>query len=277
MNHSTTFFNKKIIGKQSIKKPLAVAIAVLLLGACASEPPEGSAAARNKLTNLQSDSQLATRAPVAIKQADDAVRAAEQPRKSDEKEQATGQHLVFIADHKVDTAQAQAQNRLAEDQRAGLSEQRETARLDARTLEADIAHNQVAALQQQIDAMNAKPTDRGLVVTLGDVLFDTGKSTLKSSAASNLNNVVAFLVQYEERTVIIEGNTDNVGNDLYNQGLSERRANAVGAYLARHGVAADRISAAGLGENSPVADNNTPAGRQENRRVEVIISNPVTR
>jgi len=271
MSHSNYFLNKK-----SIKKPLAIAITALLLGACADKPPEGSAAARNKLTQLQSDSQLATRAPVAIKQADDAVRAAEQPRDSNKEDQATGEHLVFIADHKVDTAQAQAQSRLSEDQRAGLSEQRETARLDSRTREADIAHDKNDALQQQIDAMNAKPTDRGLVVTLGDVLFDTGKSTLKSSAASNLNSVVAFLVQYEERTVIIEGNTDNVGNDEYNQGLSERRANSVAAYLVRHGISPNRIDAAGLGENSPVADNNTSEGRQENRRVEVIISNPVT-
>lgn len=272
MKYSTYSLNKK-----SIKKPLAIAIAALLLGACAGEPPEGSEAARNKLTRLQSDSQLATRAPVAINEADDAVRAAEQPRKSNKDDQAAGQHLVFIADHKVDTAQAQAQSRLSEDQRTGLSEQRETARLDSRTREADIAHGQNYALQQQIDAMNAKPTDRGLVVTLGDVLFDTGKSTLKSSAANNLNNVVSFLVQYEERTVIIEGNTDNVGNDEYNQGLSERRANTVASYLVRHGVSPNRIDAAGLGENSPVADNNTSEGRQENRRVEIIISNPVTR
>lgn len=273
MNQSTHFFNGK-----NIRKPLAVAIAALLLGACASpKPPEGSEAARNKLTQLQSDSQLATRAPVAIKEADDAVRAAEQPRKSNKEDQAAGQHLVLIADRKVDTAAAQAQSRLAEDQRAGLSEQRESARLDSRTREADIAHGQNYALQQQIDAMNAKPTDRGLVVTLGDVLFDTAQSTLKSGAANNLNNVVAFLREYEERTVIVEGNTDNVGNDDYNRNLSERRADAVASYLVRHGVAPNRISTAGLGENSPIADNSSSAGRQENRRVEVIISNPATR
>ncbi len=94
---------------------------------------------------------------------------------------------------------------------------------------------------------------------------------------NNLNKVAAFLSQYEERTVIIEGNTDSVGQEDYNQGLSERRVNSVAAYLVRHGVSPNRISAAGLGENSPVASNDSAAGRQQNRRVEIIISNPVTR
>lgn len=261
----------------AIKKPLVIAVAAILLGGCAAKPPEGADAVRNKLIRLQSDSQLATRAPVAIKEAEVAVNAAEQPRKSGKKEQALGQHLVFIADHKVDIAQAQAQSRLSEDQRAGLSEQRETSRLDSRTREADNAHMDNMLLQQQIDDMNAKPTDRGLVVTLGDVLFDTAKSTIKTGGMNNLNKVAAFLIQYEERTVIVEGNTDSVGQDEYNQGLSERRANSVAAYLVKHGVSPDRISAAGLGENSPVASNDSPAGRQQNRRVEIIISNPPIR
>jgi outer membrane protein OmpA-like peptidoglycan-associated protein len=129
-------------------------------------------------------------------------------------------------------------------------------------------------LQRQIDALQAKPTDRGLVVTLGDVLFDTGKAGLKAGATSNLNKLAAFLNQYPDRTVVIEGYTDSVGSEDYNQGLSERRADSVKAYLASQGIGATRLSALGRGESDPVAGNESAAGRQQNRRVEVIISNP---
>jgi outer membrane protein OmpA-like peptidoglycan-associated protein len=113
-----------------------------------------------------------------------------------------------------------------------------------------------------------------LIVTLGDVLFDTGKAGLKAGATSNLNKLTAFLNQYPDRTVVIEGYTDNVGSEEYNQGLSERRADSVKAYLAGQGIGAIRLSALGKGESDPVAGNDSAAGRQQNRRVEVIISNP---
>ena len=261
------------------KTLIASAVALVLLAACAAAPvkPDGAAEARSKLTQLQSDPNLAGRAPVAVKEADAAVQAAEQPQADQE----LGAHKVYLADRKVEIARAQAETSFAEDQRAALSAQREGARLVARTQEADAAHLAAASLaeratelQRQIDALQAKPTDRGLVVTLGDVLFDTGKAGLKAGATSNLNKLVAFLNQYPDRTVVIEGYTDNVGSEDYNQGLSERRADSVKAYLAGQGIGAIRLSALGRGESDPVAGNDSAAGRQQNRRVEVIISNP---
>jgi outer membrane protein OmpA-like peptidoglycan-associated protein len=136
------------------------------------------------------------------------------------------------------------------------------------------SEQQAAELQRQIDALQAKPTDRGLIVTLGDVLFDTGKASLKAGATSNLNKLVAFLNEYSDRTVLIEGYTDSVGSEDYNQGLSERRADSVKSYLAGQGIGSIRLSAAGKGESDPVASNDSAAGRQQNRRVEVVISNP---
>jgi outer membrane protein OmpA-like peptidoglycan-associated protein len=106
------------------------------------------------------------------------------------------------------------------------------------------------------------------------VLFDTGKASLKAGATSNLNKLVAFLNEYSDRTVLIEGYTDSVGSEDYNQGLSERRADSVKSYLAGQGIGSLRLSAAGKGESDPVASNDSAAGRQQNRRVEVIISNP---
>jgi outer membrane protein OmpA-like peptidoglycan-associated protein len=261
------------------KTLIATSVAALLLAACAAAPvkPDGAADARSKLTQLQSDPSLAGRAPLAVKEADTAVQVAEQPQADQE----LGAYRVYMADRKVEIARAQAETSLAEDQRTALSANREASRLDARTREADAAHvatanseQQAAELQRQIDALQAKPTDRGLIVTLGDVLFDTGKASLKAGATSNLNKLVAFLNEYSDRTVLIEGYTDSVGSEDYNQGLSERRADSVKSYLTGQGIGSIRLSAAGKGESDPVASNDSAAGRQQNRRVEVIISNP---
>lgn len=286
---------------------IAAAVASALLAACAVAPvkPDGAAEARNKLTQLQSNPNLANRAPVAVKEADAAVRAAEQPQADKE----LGEYLVYMADRKVEIARAEADTSFAEDQRTALGAQRDKARLDARTHEADVAEGKVATaraegaeqkmaadqarneagaanlaaanseqqaaeLQRQIDVLQAKPTDRGLVLTLGDVLFASGKANLLSGATGNLDKLAAFLNKYPDRTVVIEGYTDNVGSEDYNQGLSERRADSVKSYLAGQGIGALRLSALGKGESGAVADNSSATGRQQNRRVEVVISNP---
>jgi outer membrane protein OmpA-like peptidoglycan-associated protein len=268
------------------KTLIAATVASVLLAACAAAPlkPDGAAEARNQLTQLQSDPNLGSRAPLAIKEADAAVTAAEQPQTDKD----LAAHRVYLADRKVETARAQAETRFAEDQRATLSAQRERARLDARTNEADAAKSQVATarmdaanseqeaaeLQRQVDALQAKTTDRGLVLTLGDVLFETGRADLKAGAAGNLSKLVAFLTKYPERVVAIEGYTDSVGSEDYNQALSQRRADSVKSYLVRAGIESGRLSASGMGKNDPVASNDSAIGRQQNRRVAVIINNP---
>jgi outer membrane protein OmpA-like peptidoglycan-associated protein len=258
---------------------IAATVAAVLLAACASAPvaPPGAADARARLTQLQSDPNLGSRAPLAIKEADAAVRTAEKP----EADAAVGSHRVYVADRKIEIARAQAETRLSEDQRAAITAERATARLDSRTREVDAAQDATAEakaknaeLQREIDALQARPTDRGLVLTLGDVLFATGQADLKPGAASNLNQLVSFLAKYPTRTVAIEGHTDSVGGADFNLGLSQRRADSVRSYLVRQGVDAGRITTMGAGKGSPVASNDTAAGRQQNRRVEVIISNP---
>ncbi len=121
--------------------------------------------------------------------------------------------------------------------------------------------------------MKAKQTERGLVVTLGDVLFNTGSADLKGGSVRSLNQLAAFLEAHPGRTVEIQGYTDSIGADDTNQVLSERRAIAVKNALLDRGVRASRVSARGYGEDHPVAANDTPAGRQQNRRVEIVISN----
>lgn len=136
------------------------------------------------------------------------------------------------------------------------------------------AERRAAELERQIAALEAEVTDRGLVLTLGDVLFATGSAELQGAASSRLNKLVDFLNQYPNRRVLIEGHTDNVGNAAYNQDLSLRRADSVRGYLTGQGIGSQRVSTSGMGLNQPIADNNSAAGRQQNRRVEIVIENP---
>jgi outer membrane protein OmpA-like peptidoglycan-associated protein len=266
---------------------IAGAVAAIVIGcASAPTPPAGSAQVRAKLVSLQTDPTLATLAPMAVKDAEAAVTQAEikQP------DLALAAHRVYIADRKVDTARAVAETRAAENARTALAEQSEKARLDSRTREADRAKSDAvmaraetaeqkmlsdqknAELQRQLEAMQARPTDRGMVLTLGDTLFATGKAEIKSGATANLDRVGAFLIEYPDRTAAIEGFTDSVGGEDYNLDLSQRRADAVKRYLVGQGVGSARLTSDGRGENAPVGDNESAAGRQQNRRVEVVIS-----
>lgn len=252
----------------------------LLLTACASDPvsPENSAAVRSKLTALQSDPELASRARMEIREAEIAVEVAEKPLA--ESAVALGAHRVYMADQKVEIARARAATRLAEDQRMRLSEERGDARLDARTREADKAHADATAarsseadMQKRLDDLKARETERGIVVTLGDVLFDSGSAQLRENAGDSMNKLVSFLTQYPDRRVLIEGHTDNVGSHTFNQELSRRRADSVRQRLEKSGIALGRMSVSGMGLQRPVATNGTASGRQQNRRVEIIIEN----
>lgn len=302
--------NTRFLNRSHYARVLTVAAAVsFTLAGCASTPvsPDGAAEVRAKLTRLQADPNLAAGAPAALSEAEAAVRVAEQPVARDP---ALVAHRVYLADRKVEIAMAQAATRYAEDQRVKLGEERERARLAARTREADAARADADAtrasaadaallasadadasrlradaaareaalkaedMQRQIDALQAKTTERGIVLTLGDVLFTSGQADLKAGAAENLGRLVHFLGQNPDRSVEIEGHTDSVGSDGYNQELSQRRANSVRSYLMQNGIAPDRIVASGKGEHQPVADNESDGGRQQNRRVEVIIGNP---
>ena len=138
------------------------------------------------------------------------------------------------------------------------------------------AEEQVDTLQQQLASLQAKQTERGIVLTVGDVLFDIGQATLKPGAVNEIVRLAHFLQENPERMVRIEGHTDSTGSITTNLVLSQRRAEAVADTLVAAGVARDRIVATGLGPDFPVASNATAAGRQQNRRVEVVIENAPT-
>jgi outer membrane protein OmpA-like peptidoglycan-associated protein len=126
--------------------------------------------------------------------------------------------------------------------------------------------------ERELEDLEARDTDRGLVLTLGDVLFDNGTATLAAGAQPAIDRLAQFMRDYPERSVRIEGHTDSAGSAAANQSLSERRAQAVRAALVTRGLEAERIATLGYGEARPIAGNDTPNGRQQNRRVEIVLS-----
>jgi outer membrane protein OmpA-like peptidoglycan-associated protein len=174
--------------------------------------------------------------------------------------------------------EAEARTREAEASNAAAQKARDQAlvsRMEAgqQQAAADAARARAAKLQQELAALQAQQTDRGMVLTLGDVLFDTGRAELKAGAFGTVDRLATFLRENPERRVAIEGHTDAVGSDSSNLSLSQRRADAVRAALVSRGIDGTRITAQGMGEAVPVASNDTGEGRQRNRRVEVIIAN----
>lgn len=143
----------------------------------------------------------------------------------------------------------------------------------AQAREAERANVELALLMKELSELQGQLTDRGIVLTIGDVLFATGKSDLNSSAQRSMGKISEFLQKNQNRNLLVEGHTDSVGNDEYNQKLSEQRAASVKSALVKRGIASERIVTVGYGKKYPLASNTGAAGKQQNRRVEAIILN----
>jgi outer membrane protein OmpA-like peptidoglycan-associated protein len=162
-----------------------------------------------------------------------------------------------------------ARTREADDAKVAAANSKQVA--DSALNQRDQANIETARVQAELDALKATPTSRGMVLTLGDVLFDTGRAELKSGASRKLDQLAQFLVEHADRRVQIDGFTDSIGTDSYNEELSQRRANAVRESLIARGVESSRVGTEGYGKSYPVANNTDSGGRQLNRRVEVVI------
>jgi len=254
--------------------PRYTVLSVLMLGllsACASTmvTSDRQVELRNKLTTLQTDPVLSRYAPEARAEAEAAVNKVEQPQISTQ----VTFHNDFVAHRKIEIAEARAREAYLLEQQKAISASSADARLASRTAEADAANRRAAQLSAELAALNAKPSPRGMVITLGDVLFANGQSTLNPGTDSNLSKLFDFLINNPDRKLLIEGHTDSVGSAQSNMMLSQSRAQSVFGYLISRGISANRLSMQGLGESSPVSTNASAEGRQQNRRVEITVLN----
>jgi outer membrane protein OmpA-like peptidoglycan-associated protein len=274
--------NKQII--------LSVAIAAVL-SACSATPERNETLERAR--TLVQTVESSPRAGIAAQDVanaraslDAANRLAEsKTRVSDMEFEATNAALsAQIANEKILTAEANEAIANGTAQRQAVLIQARERDVQKSTSQADDARRQANASQARADSLETEladlklqKTERGLVLTLGDVLFDTGQATLTSGAYATLDRLAAALRQHPERKVLIEGHTDSVGSSDNNQGLSERRARSVQVALTKRGVEGDQITALGKGENFPMGSNDTADGRQSNRRVELIFTDEQAR
>ena len=249
-------------------------------------------------------------APMELQEAGKAVQAAENAKKTEDilqlgylAERKT-QVAVTVADGKVaerdidklnvEKAQMNARKQTLEAERAKQEagqamDEAERARMaaaadaeraaiakrqaDAEAAKAAKAKAESDKLMEELASLKAQQTERGIVLTIGDVLFATGKADLSASAKKSVGTLAEFLQKNPNRNVLIEGHTDSVGADDYNLALSQRRADSVKDHLLENGVYAGRITAVGYGKKYPVASNDTAAGKAQNRRVDVVILN----
>ena len=159
--------------------------------------------------------------------------------------------------------EAEAQARSAEQAR------RRDAEAEAKARAAEQAKG--TELAKELASLRAQQTDRGLVLTIGDVLFDAGKASVGPGAQRSIDKLAEFLKTYPKRNVLIEGHSDSLGNEEFNLKLSQQRADAVRDLLVARGIAPQRIRTKGYGAKFPIVDNDTSVGRQQNRRVEVLV------
>lgn len=252
--------------------PMMRSLIVLLAAlatACASGPRSSFLDAHASYRAAAEDPAVAANAPVELRDAKKALDKAEKAADDGEGDEQID-HLSYLAGRRVEIARAVADSKRAEQRSEKLAEQKDQVVLDARKREID-------SLNAELAELKARETERGIVLTMSDVLFDVDQATLKPGAQSVITRLAAFLREYPERTVQIEGHTDSTGSTAYNLQLSLARAENVARALAREGIDPARVSARGYGEGAPVADNTTAAGRLQNRRVELIVGSEPSR
>jgi outer membrane protein OmpA-like peptidoglycan-associated protein len=263
-----------------MKRVILVGATAIVLAACASAPQRSE-----QLDQARAQIQTLSQDPLAQQAAGRDLEAARKSLQQAEialqqkQPLATVDHLAYLARRHAEAGEARVSEAHSRQEVARAQEDRNKILMDARSREAQnaqaqsqSAQAQLASAQQQLADLQAKKTDRGMVVTLGDVLFDTGQATLKPGANLALNRLAIFLSANPQTKIIVEGHTDSRGSDEYNEVLSERRARAVATELMSRGISTDQLQTLGRGKGYPVASNDTPEGRQQNRRVEIVFS-----
>jgi outer membrane protein OmpA-like peptidoglycan-associated protein len=283
----------KVHGFMIVDVLLLIAVSLFVAGCAGITPQEQRARdsvtkARAALEEAKANPQIASAASVLLYEAEQTLKAAELV----EDDAAKKEHLAYMSERKTQLAVVSAERTLAERDVLNLSNERDQLILQRREKEISkaklTAKEKAAALEKarmevkqkaatvtqlkaELEELKARPTDRGMVVTLGDILFATNRATLTPGAEKNIDQLSQFMKKYPTRKIVIEGHTDSVGRSEYNLTLSKRRADEVKKALVAKDIDESRIETKGYGETTPLASNKTAAGRQQNRRVEVII------
>jgi outer membrane protein OmpA-like peptidoglycan-associated protein len=275
-------------------------IGLLALGACASTPKDTAvlAQAREAVQQAESNADVTRFAPTELERARRLLTNAEGAAKERGAADKVTAQYAYLATQMARIAEQRSHQQVAMARVKAGETERQKILLSARESEADRAvaqarSAQAAAEQARAEAQNAQSqatqaqaenqrlmgelqaaqTSRGIVLTLGDVLFDTGQSQLKAGATRPIEQIASFLQENPERKVQVEGFTDAQGSNEYNQQLSQRRADAVAQAIIQRGIDAQRVRALGYGEEFPKASNDSAGSRQLNRRVEIVVSN----
>ncbi|MBS1208143.1 MAG: flagellar motor protein MotB [Proteobacteria bacterium] len=276
-------------------------IAAAVLAACSTLPANNAQLdqARSDYRAAQDNPQTRDLAGGELKQAGDALARANDAWMREDKPEDVN-HLAYLAKQRTAIAQETGIQKTAELAVSSAEGERDKVRLAARTSEANLAQHNAdtaqreaagaqrqsaasqreandamarnAQLQTQLDELKAQKTDRGMVITIGDMLFDTDQAVLKTGGARNVEQLANILKQFPQRKTLIEGFTDSTGSSSHNQELSGRRADAVRTALIGFGIGGERITTHAYGQAYPVAGNDSAGGRQMNRRVEIILS-----
>lgn len=270
-------------------------LALALLGACAGTPEnELLADARQEVQRAEQTQAVSRHAAIKLQEAQNSLEKAEalwEQEGPDSIEEV--EHHAYLARQQALTAIQRgalgeadediAEARAAREQVVRDSRERElaAAQIRAEEAEAELAAADVrsleeeaalAELQARVEDLQAQQTERGTVLTLRDVLFDFGQAEVKPGAERSIEQLAAYLEESGDRRVLVEGYTDSVGDESFNEQLSKQRAQAVREQLVAAGIDPERIESVGHGENYPIASNDTPYGRQLNRRVEVVVA-----
>jgi outer membrane protein OmpA-like peptidoglycan-associated protein len=270
--------------------------ALFALSACETPPKDGGLLpeARNAIARAEADPNVTRYAPTELERARRLLTNAEGAAEEKGANDKVAAHYAYLATQMARISEQRAHEQVAMARiREGESERQkillsareseanqakvaaQQARSEAQNAQAELARQQAESqrLAAQMEELQASQTSRGIVLTLGDVLFDTGRAELKPGAARPIEQIAAFLNEHPERSVQVEGFTDSQGGNDYNLELSQKRADAVAMAIIQRGVAAERVRALGYGEEFPKASNNSAGSRQLNRRVEIVVSN----
>lgn len=289
--------------KTSFTTAAAVAAAIAMAGltGCASAPKDSQilSQAREAISQAEQNPNVTKYAPTELDRARKLLVNAEGAAKENGATDKTTAHYAYLATQTAHIAEQRANEQLAIAKVKAGEAERQQILLTARENEADRAlrqarEAQAAAESARSETLNAQSqmaqaqaenarlmgelqaaqqTSRGIVLTLGDVLFDTGKSDLKAGATRPIEQIATFLNENPERSVQVEGFTDSQGSNEYNQQLSQRRADAVAQAIIQRGIDSQRVRSLGYGEEFPKAGNESAGSRQLNRRVEIVVSN----